>query len=339
MLLPDIKKFLKALNVTQVSKQGEWATCRCVLAPWTHAGGKDNNPSLGIKIAKSNSDTRYNCFTCGGGTSAGELLARLNMYSKNDPKPGVTFNFKAAQDVLSGLETQLAPIPDWEEFKPSEYAEFEEWPQWFVDSWTPAHYSIRALEYLKGRGVTEEDIIHAGLRFDPKKDMVVAPYYNMFGKLSGARGRSINPDCPKEYRHYDYTWNGVNNNHLVWYGEPELMYEKPIVIVEGQFDKLKVERVYPHVLAMLSSKVTEYKKNKLLYAPGVVLMTDDDQPGWQARDKLTAFLSSHSVPVVHFQYPPAPLGGDGSHVKQDPAKLSLEQLRAGLEPYLDLKTI
>lgn len=334
MLLPEQRKLLKALKITTVEANGEWSVCRCPLAPWRHAGGKDSNPSFGIKIAKSNVDTRYNCFTCGGGSSVHELVATLHMYCKNSPIVGVEFDFKAAQDIIAGLDTQLAPIPDWEEFRASEYAEYQEWPQWFIDVWTPGYLNADCAAYLTERGVTAELAHTLDLRYDPVKTMVVMPYRNMYGKLSGARGRSIDPNCAKEWKHFDYTWNGVNNNALVWCGEEAIMAEQPLVVVEGQFDLMKVRQVWPYTMALLSTKVTDYKQKKLLHAVGVVLMTDDDKPGHLARDKLTRFLTAHNIPVAHFTYPPAPIGQDGQPIKQDPGMLSVEQIREGLKDLL-----
>ena len=77
-------------------------------------------------------------------------------------------------------------------------------------------------------------------------------------------------------RHYDYTWNQVNNSNLVWYNEEALTAEQPVVIVEGQFDKMRVSEVYPHVMANMTAKPIPAKMKKLAYAPAIILMTDND---------------------------------------------------------------
>jgi 5S rRNA maturation endonuclease (ribonuclease M5) len=107
--------------------------------------------------------------------------------------------------------------------------------------------------------------------------MVVAPYYDVFGRLAGARGRSILPDPTK--KHHDYSFNGHNNCRMVWYNEQVLNLPGPVVVVEGQFDCWRVSTVYPKVVANLTAKPSDEKFKKLCDSQEVIQIPDNDDAG------------------------------------------------------------
>ena len=127
------------------------------------------------------------------------------------------------------------------------------------------------------------------LRYDPKRSMVVAPYRDVFNRLAGARGRSI-LDGPQ--KHYDYTYQSVNNAQLCWYNEPVLNLHGPVVVVEGQFDCWKTVQAFPKTVANLTAKPTMEKMKKLGDCGVVIQIPDRDEAGQGKRHSVCQALSA-----------------------------------------------
>lgn len=328
--MPDpalIVRFLDALGAHDPVVGAKWVTCQCPLAPFQHKKGTDTKPSFGVNIESG----LFNCFTCQSG-SLEKLLQALELYTSKSGFEGwqAKYHFDIARDVLNGIENSTIPLPDYEAAG-AKAAEFIEWPEYWVSLHVPWRESARAAWYLlTGRAQAKSGeepnqpvdpaIADAmGLLYDSGHDKIIAPYRNVFGKLAGARGRAIDP--ASGFQHYDYTWNKVNNAALVWYNEPcldkAIEAHRPVVVVEGQFDCMNVQRVYPYVVANLTAKPSEEKIRKLNYADAVILMLDNDDTGRTAAKK---YLESLKVPVGQIEYP-----------GKDPAKLTLEQMNGLFE--------
>lgn len=302
MRAEQIEKFLAALGVQSCADNGEgWVTSACPLAPFTHKSGKDSHPSFGVTIVPGG-HSNFNCYACHSG-SLETLIGTIEMYLKQRPELGPLYNLASARDYLNGEEIVCEPLPEYQEFTPGPQAEFEEWPQWYIDTFLPVATNSEAMQYLHLRGVPPAIWTAQDLRWDPKRHMIVAPYRNLYGKLAGARGRCIDASAPKHFRHFDYTWNKVNNADLVWYGEEVFHHDKPIIVVEGQFDRMKVQQVYPTVIAGLSAKLTPFKLKRLSTAQSVIFMLDNDEAGKLATIKYSTRLMEQGVNVGTLSYP------------------------------------
>jgi len=261
--------FLTALKATQIRvKDNGWVEARCPLAKWLHQHGTDHSPSFGLSI-KPGERSFFSCFACRSG-SAEELLHVMELYSH-----GTGYDFQTCHALLDD-ELEVLPLPPYSEFGDPAHA-FQEWPQYWVESFPKAEWSIDASHYLMGRNVSLETAQKYDLRWDAKRQMIVAPFWDVYGRFAGARGRSIVPDV--KYAHHDYTFQGVNNTRWVWYGEAVLNLPGPVVCVEGQFDLFRVAQVFPKVVAALSAKPTWDKFKKLGDCPVVFQIPDRDAAG------------------------------------------------------------
>ncbi|QIN95214.1 primase [Stenotrophomonas phage vB_SmaS_DLP_3] len=300
----QIKLLLKALGSKQISTKGKWVTGTCPLAPFTHKGGTDNNPSFGVKIGDH---SPFNCFSCESGSLA-KLVNTLDFHLQKVPSMAPFYDMKSAHQLVDGDELDFLPLPPYEE----EFAErqvFVPWPEEVLGMFAKLENAPEAVEYLAHRegALTLEQANEAGLLYDFKKQMIVCPYRNAYGRLAGARGRSIDPDCPKAYRHFDYTYKvsqevEINNAPLVWYNEQAFNLEGPVIVVEGQFDCNHVRKVWPKVVANLTAKPTREKLRKLSGCESVILMMDNDETGANARDKYMGYLKDMKVPVAIFEF-------------------------------------
>lgn len=326
-------EFLKALGAdAHAEDHDEWVTCSCVLAPWTHKKGTDSNPSFAIHL-KPGERPYYNCFSCGGG-SLEELLGTLQLYRQNNPAKGKHYNLKLAREILDGAEVEVMALPEFSEFSNHHSQQFEEWPKHYIDSFMSWKYVKPAYEYLKSRGVTGEQAVRFDLRWDSKKEMIVSPYSNVYGKLAGARGRSIHGGKHID-GHFDYTWNNRNNAGLVWYNEKVLNYGEPVVVVEGQYDLYAVDKVYQSVMANLTALPKPQKMKKLAQAPLVILMNDSDEAGQAANEKYIKYLNEYGTPYHVVEYPVIK-DEKGEVMKLDPDKMGPEWIRDKLKDLVEV---
>lgn len=289
------RMFLKILGIPHAQHSGDWLVARCPLARWNHQSKSDTNPSFGLKIG-GGKKAAYNCFACGSGT-AHSLVDQMVM---RDPQG---HHYGMAYRILENEDVEVEPLPEFSEFG-TEVEKFEPWPEWFLQTLPPATAHQPALDWLKGRGIQNWQV--HGLLWDIKRHMVGFPFYDVYGRLAGCRGRAIIADVSGPKKHYDYRCEGRNNTKFCWYNEQVMNHMEPTIVVEGQIDCLRVQQVYPHVIANLTAMPTAQKIQKLLALPYVVFLLDDDDTGKKAaaryREMLSGqvqfrFLSLENAPV------------------------------------------
>lgn len=278
-------QFLTALKCKHVKiKNNGWVEAACPLAPWTHKSGKDSNPSFGVTIDPGKR-SYFSCFSCMKG-SVEELVQLIALYAKE-----TIADYDIAQaHALIDDELKVLPLPEYG--SKLNVQVFEEWPKYWLDAYVEIEYHEQKLPalsnspwtYLALRKVPVE-IVHAfKLRWDDYRKMVVAPYWDVFGRFAGARGRSILPDTSGPQKHFDYSWNGRNNSRLVWYNEQCLHMPGPVVVVEGQFDCWRTSQAYPKVVANLTARPMLEKLKKLGDSPFVIQIPDRDDAGIMSAD-------------------------------------------------------
>ena len=318
------KAFLQALGAKNVGQKSTWVTAPCPLARWTHKSGKDSNPSFGI-TTHTGKASHWNCFACGSG-SAEDLLQAVEYHLHRNSVIALDYgvNIGIARHLLDSEYIGLQALPDYMEFQENAQHEFQEWPLYWLDSFLPALNVKDAVDYLEARGVTLTEANKYNLRYDSKRRMIVFPYFNVYGKFAGARGRAIDPGVIGHKKHFDFTWNSVNNSRLVWYNEQCLELDGPVVVVEGQFDALRVLKAYPKVVANLTAKPTWAKLCRLQQSETVVHIPDNDGPGGAGEGSTEVyrkFCQDHGMNYVRIDLP-LPPGQD----KIDPGECSAEYL-------------
>lgn len=305
MKAAGILALLKALGVNNAKEGNDWVQSSCPLGPYTHVGGADHNPSFGVQVTKGQS--HFNCFVCEHGT-LDELVSTFAYHWERNPVGGMYVDLKKAREILEVEGGEIEGLPDYEDSQTVQ--PFEEWPTWILDNWTPVQLVAQAMEYLTvgrtvhgAQPVSEEQAIAANLRWDADFSRIVAPFWNVYGRFAGARGRSTLPDVPKAYRHYDYRWQGRSNTKLVWYGEQALELEGPLIVVEGQFDLINISQVYPKVVANLTAKPSKQKMMKAVQSDGLLFMLDNDDTGQTVKEQYVEYAERYKVPFGVIDYP------------------------------------
>lgn len=283
------RAFLQALGGKKPEVLGKWVRSSCPLAPILHQNHKDTNPSFGL-THELDKPSRYNCFACGHG-SALELVQAMEFY-------GLQVNFKLARQILDNEKLEVVPLPEYGEFNhPEDMWVFQPWPEGALQL-LPAIAHLGgppiAISYLHGRGVTDEQIKVFDLRWDADRQMIVFPIREAYGQLAGARGRSVNDESKGPDKHHDYSHKGVPKNIKgVWFNEPVLHLPGPVVVVEGQFDVLRVAQVWPKVVGNLTAMPTADKLIKLATCERVIHIPDNDKTGLQSVAKFKEGLSKY----------------------------------------------
>lgn len=271
--------FLQALRATNIRvKSNGWIESSCVLAPWTHTHRRDSTPSFGLSI-RAGERSHYLCFACRQG-SVEELLQTVQHYAATTQSSHVAYDFTTCHQILQD-ELYVVPLPEYAEFGPPGQV-FSEWPAFWLDHFQKVAWVMAASAYLTHRDVAPTLWEQFDLRYDPKRQMIVAPYRDVFGRLAGARGRSIVDEVAKKYQHYDYTFQNVNNARFCWYHEPVLNLSGPVVVVEGQFDCWRTVQAWPKTVANLMAKPTPEKMRKLGDCGVVIQIPDRDEAGQQS---------------------------------------------------------
>lgn len=282
MKIHDVKSLLKALNIHGTSDRQHWVNCSCPFAKWRHKGGHDNNPSFGISIAP-NGTSVFKCWSCGLVGDIAMLLMKIQYYEKNTPH-NQPYNWKKAWEILD-VEADATSVYDFEECdyeeeSPSGLKEFPEtWLHGFI---TGTHHP-----YFKERKIPVDVTTLFDIRYDISENRVCVPIRDSKGILYGMQGRSVGPNPILPYKFYLY--HGISNP-VMWMGEYQVDPNIPVVLVEGMFDMFSVARIYPNVIASMTSSLGDAKMKRLKEYSQMIGFYDWGTGGDFARKKLGTFF-------------------------------------------------
>ena len=106
----SIEYVLNKMGVTEFKHNGDWVTASCPLAPWTHAGGLDRNPSFGVHEGTGVSGVH--CFSCG---FSGGMMQLVRKYGKHAVEDGLMTDEDVKQLIdfvlLAEDEDEVVSVP------------------------------------------------------------------------------------------------------------------------------------------------------------------------------------------------------------------------------------
>lgn len=309
-------QLMLALGTKSEGHHGVWMRGKCPLAPYRHQSGKDTNPSFGLYVEEG-SRPRFHCFTCESGSIEKLLQLLEKAIAEKKPFHG---DLAKAREILESAESELPVLPVYAEFNQQQKRKFEELPGYLLDTYMPAIDVPRALEFARSRGLLDEEILKHNLRYDHGRDMLLFPYWDVFNRFAGIRGRAIGDHGVK---HHDYVFGGVNNSGLVFYNEQVLNLPGPVVVVEGQVDCLKVARLWTKTVGNLTAKPVLEKATKLTQSDGVVVLMDGDETGRAATKKFVDLMVALNTQVLPILLPWDPEAG----LKSDPDSVGYDWLK------------
>jgi len=164
----------------------------------------------------------------------------------------------------------------------------------------PALKHRASYNYLMSRKITEKIISSMRMLYSPDcsingssmRNRVLIPIYNDKEEIISVEGRAIDPDNnPPKVLYPRNTYKPVYENHL-------LDKSKPLYLVEGLMDlaRLREDPEFTNSTATFGTGLTEYQRNILNFYDKIILIPDNDIPGFKFAETLeTYFKDKFSV--------------------------------------------
>lgn len=294
MNVDEVQLLLTLLGGKVSHHTHKWVTCSCIFAPWRHEGGVDKNPSGAMSITNK-TPTQYNCFSCDSHGSPDLMYREIKLL--NELRPKIKLDKKSILKILWGESSSLEmgfQLPDYEteinKGPPDLYP--------FSENWWEGFPSAQNHPYMERRGIDPKVAHELEVKLDFIRHRVLFPVRDWSGVLMGAHGRAFLDDV--EPKHYAYPRDGDfqgERNPSIWMGEHHVDLEKPVILVEGQFDYAKVYPFYKNVLAGLTTQMSIEKLKRIKSASEIITIFDHGVGGGKGRKRINKFFKK--VPHQH----------------------------------------
>ena len=135
-----------------------------------------------------------------------------------------------------------------------------ELPKEFISLVNPPINSLtakHALNYLKNRGITKEDIIKYNIgycEFGKFSNMIIIPSYDANGNLNYFTARNFDKNSPIKYKNPDVTRDIIGLEHFI-------NWNVPIILCEGMFDAIAIKR---NAIPLLGKTIQKSLMKKLI---------------------------------------------------------------------------
>ena len=142
----------------------------------------------------------------------------------------------------------------------------ETYGRWHKDLLANDH----ALDYLRGRGITDESIEHFMLGYSVQQNLIITPVFDEEGKCIGGVGRGVDA---KVFKNTPGTTSSLSLFNI-----QNARKEEYVIVCESNFDAIRIHQAgFPNVVATLGSNFSENHLAQVVnHFSKVVIMTDDD---------------------------------------------------------------
>ena len=292
----------------------KWVSFCCLLARWTHAGGRDSSPSSGISV-KDGDTSIFHCWGCGSKGSVPWLLRELEKYTGD--------NFGTIIRNIEDGEFLGGSLPEWGSKKGAKV------PDRFLDpEYIDLYDSAVGHWYLKERGIDKRTATDFGLLLDPSDsqgdERVLFPVYNRHHQLQGLTGRAVLDNVDPRIRDY----HGLQKErallgiHLVDPADPF------VIVVEGLFDVAMIYQYGYSVVGTLHAGLTDAQAAALLdLGMPILTMYDSDAAGITATEAAQKQLLGKLPLSIAGKYPNRQKAKGGKPIcPKDPATCTMEEI-------------
>ena len=234
MTRDSLYKLLQILGIVVARDDGEWLTISCPLAYKFHLYRSDEHPSCGISYDNTNSKRSIvNCFTCG----SRDLLSVLTIlfYDKKIDYDILRFYIEHEQGKADTRELNYIDI--YEETDDTNQA-IPVYPQ-ILECLLPAYKSVEVKRYFKQRRIN----LNLTYNVYTWKGGVVFPIRDVDNKIYKLHYRSRSKNKKNRFFFLEPEHFGLSGKwgakHL-WYNIENIDWTKPVFLVEGEFDVLRL---------------------------------------------------------------------------------------------------
>jgi len=290
----DIKQVLTMLGAHTFKDSGESIQTNCVLAPWTHSGGTDRRPSLGVKEQQGMS--YCHCFTCG---HRGGMIGLVREYAKYALPEGVI----TQEDVKKLVDFIFI----------AEDEEVENVPE-LVEMPKPSDSILKSIgvwhDYFEERGIDKSTFDLWRLGYYEADQRIMFPVYDNLGKeIVGFVGRTIVKDEPVKYNNYPHKFK----KSAFLYGlHMKTAHTQKLIVVEGPIDAVRVNhhlmRIHDKTpfflcVALMGSEPSAKQMDLMVEnANEVICMLDNDSSGKKGQKDLINGIGKRTI-VSIVEYP------------------------------------
>lgn len=271
-----LKHFLYLVGSNQIRDQGEWISAECPLARWTHPKKTDRHPSFGVRINNSGQSV-YKCYTCKQKAQPIEsLLFVLSRYRGTYYREATDFLIK--HEVFEE-DKQITYDDKWEKEPPKKQTPL---PLSVIDKYLPISESPQKIkDFLYKRGTTPQicDFFH--VRWSEGYQSLVFPSIWNDGILS-VKARRL------DQKKFFFLKGG-----LYLFGIDRIDWFKPVWLVEGEFDLLRLNALGEFNVISLGGSNIPDKLDKYIHAHTLISGFDTDAAGKEATKKLKAMYSKY----------------------------------------------
>jgi DNA primase len=307
----NVERVLARLKI-EGRRMGAHVTARC-----PSGDHEDNDPSWRIRVDGGSRDGLHHCQSCGFGGDLFDLVMHVRGYANwTSAKDWLEDNFGqvTARDLEDAPPTTALVMKRDKIFKmPAGFScePMDEWP-------SPCR------RYAESRGLTPEQVKAWGIGYALEgrlADRLVIPIYA--GRLRSYVARAMG-ESPKRYL-YPHEKEGGDLGAMFgeggWFSRPRSL----VVVTEGAFKSLAVERAFPGVshAALGGSRLHPLHVAKLASFEAAIVFTDADAAGERVGDELQDVLGHASLRV---RLSPG----------QDADGVGVDELRAALGPAIDM---
>lgn len=336
MKLEDARTLLEKVGGEKfsISPRG-WLRSTCPFAPWTHASGKDSNPSFAV-VVENDGMSSYKCYGCGVHGTLATFLWRYERLSNRAFPELHEFVQRTNQQSLESLERNLGGLSytkaksttpiDYSVSSASNSKPFTKQQEIFEPVFLPDmtltlldQLEGPQLEYVKTKRKLAPLTIQAWeLMWNPETSRIAIPIRDEKMRLVGLSGRSFYDWQKPKYLHS----KGFKRDYYL-YGE-HLITERTDsakrtgYLVEGFFDVIKLWQYgYDNVFAMMGSYLSDAQEQRLVSNfDSVVIVPDGDKPGYEASERIQTKLKKR----LRCTITPMPVGYDPDDLTEAMAK-------------------
>ncbi|TCG10845.1 DNA primase [Mycoplasma todarodis] len=280
----------------------------------------DTSPSMSVSQEKQ----MFKCFVCNVGGNVINFIAEfekityVNATKKLADKVGIPFNLKDSKHKeYNEKDQKILEV-------------LKEAMNFFQYSLSTTEEGTQALEYLKGRGLTQQYLDKFSIGYAPKEGLVkflrtkgyddsvlinaslatenmhdffreriVFGIKNNYGQIVGFSARTLDPNIKAKYINSSDVSVFNKSNILYNYSAAEQMIRrnKEIIITEGFMDVIALDKanIY-HAVAIMGTALTE-EHTKVLKNTTVALMLDSDRAGIAATIKSIKVLLKYNQDI------------------------------------------
>lgn len=193
-------------------------------------------------------------------------------------------------------------------------------PQMKIDELVEQFWSAPdAVEYMRGRGFTDETIKTFEVGFDRSRQLVTVPIHSPDGDVVGVNGRGI-------YSKRHKLSKRLPRNRILF--NLHRAKQSPIaVITESQFDSMRVHQAgYPNTVATMGSHVSKEQFALLQkYFERVIIMMDADKAGRKAGRNIASGYAGKVEWAIWSEDEVYP------HGAKDPGEMTDEEIKKCIE--------